>query len=89
MPSGERCIYVTKNNYDVIGKKHQLSLLLAFIYLFILIYPINAMATGCTPMVPFLAGIMFFLFTIVRISFRAHLVCNPITTGCKAGGITS
>lgn len=91
-PSRESCRYVTKNKYDAKGKKHQLSLLPAFIYLFSLIYPINATATGCTPMVQFLARIIFFLFTNIIISFWAHLVCNPVATGnsfpnSKAGGI--
>jgi len=94
IPHQEKVLDVTKNKYDIKRKKHQLSLLLAFIYLFILIYPINAMVTGCTPMVQFLAGVNFFLFTIVRNNFQAHLICNPMATGdsfpsSKAGGIKS
>lgn len=41
----------------------------------------NLMATGGTPVVLFLARIFFFFFTIVRISFGAHLVCCPVDTG--------
>jgi len=70
IPHQEKVVDVTKIKYDIKGKKHQLSLLLAFIYLFILIYPINAMATGCTPMVQFLAGTIFFSSPLSELALK-------------------